>query len=217
MAWDLPTARTYTGQTDNSKDAILKQCMDITLRGVELVLQRCLLRRREKVVFRDVRGRTLLLPRYPLKKVYSVGGADNTNPISVNWEPNCSNGWIQFCYPVYTETDILVDYEGGYQTYGLPAELERVMWEIFLDVWANTDQTTGAPVGGGSSVITGSGDVSRVTLTDFGTVTYDVGTTTTGGDDTALASQQALYGWLSPWAATLNMFRSQAGVGLGFA
>jgi hypothetical protein len=219
MSWDLATAKAYLGADDPDTpegDLIIQQVMDETLSSVEAMLGRKLILTRETVRFLNVDSTMLLMPRFPIRQVHAVDMNGLEPPgIAFNapdsYVVQTKTGWIESTYfpgrPVVT-----VDYEGGYAV--LPADLERAMWSAFLTLYADTDPLTGAPpAGAGSTVVAGSGEVSSVTIADFGTVKYDVASSV--ASESAAASSAA-WGWLAPWYTTFQRYRAgQAGVGLG--
>ena len=111
----------------------------------------------------------------------------------------------------------VVDYEGGFDP--IPDDLLNALWEILLDQWSRVDKTTGGPAAGSGATITaGSGDVSSISLADFGTVRFDVGATVSGGGGQSVsAAQQAVWGVLAPWASVLAPYRSVTAPTVAFA
>ena len=213
MSWDLATARAAAGIAagDTTHDTALQRVMDVVLASVENLLGRGLLLRRETVRFLNPNTRRLRLPRYPILQVYTIDGKPYTGQIQHRV------GWIEFVGSAGGRA-VSVDYEGGFDP--LPADLEAALWEAFVHRWSDVDPLTGLPTqGSGATVVKGSGDVSRITLADFGSVTYDVGSSVAGGDDGqgSLASMQARWGWLAPWATTLELYRSESAASLAFA
>jgi hypothetical protein len=94
------------------------------------------------------------------------------------------------------------------------------LFEMLLYLWGQSNHTTGAPIAGsGATMIQGSGDVSSVSIADFGTVRFDVGATVAGGgaDATYGADTVANWGWLAPWAYILQTYRSEAAPTVAFA
>lgn len=224
MAWDLATAKTRQGlaPADTSKNVALQSTMDEVLSTVENLLGRGLLKRQETVVFHDVDTRSLRLPRYPVERIVAINGKAPNSDVCLRGrvgaiDLNAGHYWAWNAALNCHTTKI--EYIGGFSP--LPSDLERALWEAFDTLWAVSNQTVGGPsagAGGGASVVQGSGDVSRVTLSDFGSVSFDVGATVSGGGGVASAAGDALiYGWLSPWAFVLNTYRSEAAPSLAFA
>lgn len=214
MTWDLATAKTYLEIVGTAQDTLLTRVMDETLVAIESALGRGLLLATDTEVFRWVNGPRLLLRRFPLVSVTTITGpvAGPTYDLA-NVKINADVGTIE-SFQFYGSTELTVEYEGGYDP--LPADLERAMWSAFLTLWAATDGTTGAPaIGSGAVIVPGSGEVSSVSLADFGTVRFDVGSSVSSGDSSS-AALVANWGWLYPWASTLQLYRAgQAGIGLG--
>lgn len=218
MAWDLATARLVAGipPGDTTKDAALTRIMGRTLAAVETLLGRGLLLRRETVRFYEVDERKVLLPRYPVRRVYSINGT----PGVIRGLLHHRTGWLELGpYDHWGTQDgaVLIDYEGGFDP--LPDDLEAALWEALLYLWGMVDQTTGLPrQGAGAGVVQGSGDISRITLADFGSISYDVGTQVTSSESSgAGAVAEAMWGWLAPWASVLSTYRSEAAPSIAFA
>lgn len=207
MAWDLTTAKQYLGITDDSLDALVQKTMDEVLASVELALQRKLLFAEDTFdAFYTPGDGKLLLPRFPIKQVISVDGADPPTDIVLN---NLV-GWV-YSYEFRYRPTLAIVYEGGYET--LPFDLERTLYEILMVAWESVDQTTGGPkLGTGTSV--GTSEVSQVTLNDFMSVKFDTGSSSTPDEE---YDAETMWGMLYPWRSTLQMYRSEQGVGLGLA
>ena len=218
MTWDLATAKIYLDLVgDPSKDTVIMQVMAETLRSVELVLGRGLLEAQQVETFYNVATGSVLLHRFPVIEVLTINGAAvptgyTDSELQIDLPTGRVSGRL-----IYGCLKLDIDYNGGYTV--LPTDLERAMWSAFLTLWGATDQDTGAPVigAGGATVVAGSGDVSKVTLADFGSVSFDVGATVAQDTSSATLSE-ADWGWLLPWAATFQFYRAgQAGAGLGIA
>ena len=216
MAWDLATAKLYLGANDPDTpegDLVIQQVLDETLASIQEALGRDLLLDRVVERYTFVDSQTLLMHRFPIKVVHTITMTSNASPWPNNVEVHRRTGWIRSNqFP--GQREVVVDYEGGYEK--LPVELERAMWSAFLTLHADTNPTTGAPpAGAGTTVVAGSGEVSSVTLADFGTIRYDVGSSVS---QAATAAEAAEWGWLSPWYTTFRQYRAgQAGLGLGIA
>ena len=221
MAWTLAQAKIYLGADDPDTpegDLVIQQVLDETIADLESKLGRQLLLARETVRFLQVTDETILMPRFPIKKVHAVD-MNGLNPPGMvfnganDYYVMARTGWIRSPYFV-GQNEVLIDYEGGYEV--LPVDLERAMWSAFLTLYADTDSTTGAPpAGSGTTVVAGSGEISSVTIPDFATVKYDVGSTVASS---SAAADSAAWGWLAPWYTTFQRYRAgQAGVGLGIA
>ena len=224
MAWTRAQAKLYLGlpaTPDPILDPLIDQVLLETLQAVQGALGRELFLARNTVRFYNVNVEQLQLPRPPIVTIHAIdyagvspaGSAFGTG--TDNLQIHHKEGWIRsmdFC----GRREINVDFEGGFDP--LPVDLEQDMWSAFLTRYDEKDQANaGAPprAGQGSSVISGSGDVSRVTIQDLGTITYDVGATVTASD-VADADARLKYGWLAPWARTWDHYRiGPAGGGLG--
>lgn len=206
MSWNLETAKKYLDlESDDTKDEYITDVMTITLQAIETALARKLLLQRNTVRFFKTRSESLPLSPYPITEVFDINGEGVPSDLLIHHE----NGIIE--HPTLACKKTLdVDFEGGYDP--LPSDLERVMWDAFMLLWSNTNQTTGGPPETGSGIVSGSGDVKSLTVFDGFKMDFDVGVTNTSSD-TSLASQQADWGWLAPWASTLSMYRSDYGVG----
>ena len=210
MSWDLATARILTNTTN---DAALTSIMDIVLGTVEDLLGRALLYKQSTETFYHVDTRRFRLHRYPIDRILSVNG----NAVSTNILVHHRVGWVEL--GGVGGDRVTIEYMGGFKQ--LPSALERAMWEAFQALWGNSDPVTGHPIAGsgGSTVTQGSGDISRVSLPGGGAVSWDVGATVSGGSGggSSSADDQAIWGWLAPWASTLELFRTESSPSLAFA
>ena len=215
--WDLTTAKTVLKivSTDTTQDVAIQKDMDYVLATVEKLLGRGLLLARQTDTFYNVDTKKILLSRYPIRRVYTINGKITSNDLVIHHRV----GWIETYGAYYSGQGrtVCVDYEGGFGN--LPDDLESTLWEAMQTVWKNSDHATGARLPGSvGTTVAGSGDVSRLSLADFGSVAFDVGSSVVGGDAVNLsAAQQAKYGWLSPWAYILETYRSEAAPGTAFA
>ena len=210
MPWDLATAKVHVNiaSTDVTSDIALQGNLDIVLDEVQTLLGRGLFERRITEKFYRVSTRDIRLARYPIKTVHS---------------PNCRivhhrAGWIEVDHGIIGSLDntLTVEYTGGFNP--LPSALEAALWGAFVTRWGTIDHITGAPTGGGPTLITGSGDVSRVSFGNFGSVGFDVGTTSSGGNtQTAQAELTRVWGWLAPWATVLETYRTESAPSVAFA
>lgn len=207
MAWDLATAKIYLkiDPADTSKDTQIEGVMNYVLRSVESVLQRGLFFLRQTVRYHYLDVRRLYLPRYPVANVFEVrDGNDNVIDVA-DYEIHSRVGWLQLLR--IPASPLEVDYDGGYQI--LPEDLERAMWEAFMDAWGRTDSATGGPLetGGGAAA---AGGVKGLTVFDGFRVDYDT-------NAVVPAQDHATWGWLAPWAGILGFYRSEHGTELGIA
>lgn len=212
MSWDLDTAKIYLGISGSENDESLQAAMDTTLAAVETVLARSILFSEDTATFYQEHLQTILLPKFPVKQVLTVGG----ETMDDTWLLNSSVGTLLLpCMQYFSELSIV--YEGGYET--LPLDLERAMYEALAYLWGQTNPDTGAPENGGLETDPGgaSGEVSRVTIQDFGSVSFDTGAGLSG-EAASKATEVILdWGWLYPWSGTLQFYRSEQGTGLGIA
>jgi len=195
--WDLATARSAAGLApgDTTHDVAVQSVMDYTLASVEHLLGRGLLRARVTERFYDVSTRSLRLHRWPIETVFS---------------PKCRVvqhriGWVE---PEKWSNDcVAIDYIGGFRV--LPSDLEGAMWEAFKQRYGNVDPVTGLPASGTGTVAT-PGGVSRVSVADFGSVTFDTGGASSGSSDTGgFSTDISIWGWLYPWASILRLYQSE--------
>ncbi len=216
MAWTVDQGREYLGldSGDTSQDTRIQQVMDQTLSALEVALGRRLLFAREVETYYYLNSISLLLPRFPVKEVFTL-----VDP-STNFGFNLSRLKVrksigEIIHPeLVGHEEIEVDYEGGYET--LPPDLERDMWAAFQVLYDRVNVDTGAPDTEGNSFTSGgSGDISSVTLSDFGTIRWD---TSPQAFSAAAIEKSIRWGWLAPWYTTFELYRSgTAGVGSGVA
>ena len=198
MGWDLATARAAVGLAagDTSKDVALQRVMDVVMAEAEGRLERGLLSRRVVERFHCVQRTPIFLTRYPVSAIHS--------PINAA-EIHYREGWISgLC------GDFSVDYTGGFEE--LPSDLEYALWGAFLTIWAAVDPVTGLPTLAGAALIQGSGDVKSLTVFDAYRVDYDVGTSSASSGSDDGRSAQANWGFLAPWATTLERYKRWASV-----
>lgn len=170
MAFDLATARVRIGlsPTDTSKDsqltAALNTATSLAERYCDRVFGYSAAATEEFPLFA---AREIQLSRFPIVTVSSVT-ADQT-AIS-NYQIAKNAGMILFDGGSVSALLLSVTYAGGYQT--LPPDLELALWMIFDAVWPTIAGVSGA----GSS----SGSISRVTIPDVGSISFDTGAAQTG-------------------------------------
>ena len=205
MSWDLETAKRFLGIVDDTQDTIIQDTLDDVLSDIELMLQRKLLLQRSTVKYTNYVTDKVLLPRFPVVDVHSVDGA----PMDDLWYVHNQAGWIEL--PSYQDIkSIEVDYTGGYDP--LPESLERAMWEAFMTRWGNTDPDTGAPAG----AVQGDAEMKAITVYDgFKMEFHD--SSTSSSSSGGVVERELQWGWLAPWASVFQMYRSEHGVGVGFA
>ena len=221
MPWTLSRAKASLSITGTANDVAITELMDTVIGTVEDFLGRGILFNRETISFRYVDNNKILLPRFPIKRVITING----NPVSNSLMIHHRTGWISLeCSNIYSPVgcgrSVCVEYEGGYDINSLPDSLEKVLWEIFLQWWGNSNQIIGGPkIGAGPTVTAGTGDLKSLTVFDGFKLDYDVGATVTGGSSSINSSGSVIDMWgeLAPWAPVLSIYRSEHGVGLGFA
>ena len=209
MAWDIATARLYLGEpTDPPSDAMIQSAMDYVLASIELRLGRELLEQQVTHTEQNPRRGEIIVSRYPVVSVDEVDGG--AVPTDITVIPD--QGILQYIEWVSGQPVTLL-YTGGYDP--LPPDLERVLWEAFAVAWAGTNPDTGGPTEGAVEDAVGAGVKS---LTVFDAFRLDYQDTSASLSAGAGPSDQELWGWLSPWSATLSFYRSgPEGSGLGIA
>ena len=222
MPWTLSRAKASLSIAGTANDAAITELMNTVIGTVEDYLGRALLFKRETITFWQVDNSKIFLPRFPIRRVIAING--NTT-IPNDFTVHHRTGWVSFeCSSLFNFVgcgrSVSIEYEGGYDINNLPDSLEKVLWEIFLQWWGNSNQTIGGPaVGAGPTVTAGSGDLKSLTVYDGFKLDYDVGATVTGGASNISSSGSTIDTWgeLAPWASMLSIYRSEHGVGLGFA
>lgn len=205
MTWDLQTAKKYLGinSSDTSNDEAINLAMAGVMDLVETSLGRPLLFAGPiKETLYNVRPGRLYLGRYPIKEILKIDDDD--------FEPagalvDYQGGWIGW----YTyNVSVLIEYSGGYET--LPPSLEAGLWEIFMMEWGKRD-----PWSGGPKPAQSAGEISRVTVQDLGSITFDASAAASARPNAKLEFE---WGILAPWATILQIYRrGDAGIGLGMA
>lgn len=210
----LPTIKAALGiaAADTTKDAAIARVLSEVMSAVETLLDRDLLQAVVTERYYDLDCGKLWLRRYPLQGVLSVDGQPPNPELVIHKRA----GWIRDLAMCHAES-VTVEYQGGYDITGtgqdpFPQDLERAILEAFMTKWASSDTATGAPTAaGGAQVVQGSGELKSLTLFDAARLEYDVGSSVVGGESaSALASQQAYWGWLAPWASILQAYRRYA-------
>ncbi len=209
MSWDLATAKLYL---DSDDDETVQSAMDTTLAAIETMLARAVVSVESTLTVYPPFLATIILPNYPVQTVATIDGAAPADDVVIN----SREGWVQWRDFVNKTDPVEIVYTGGFDP--IPRDLERCMYEALQYLWSATNPETGGPDGEvGTSPGEGTGDVSRITIQDFGSVTYDAASAPSG-DGGRMAVESVLdWGWLQPWSATLQMYRSEVGVGLGVA
>ena len=211
MAWTVEQAKIYLeiDPVDTSKDAAIQSVLDYVMDTVNKSLGRVLAFGRETVTFYRVTMPRVILPRFPVAQVHAVDDADPPADLRVHSQ----SGWIEHC-SFWGKDELVVDYEGGFAVF--PPHLDRTLWEIFMNAWSRTNQDTGGPPADGGATVISGGELERVTISDFGSVSYS--TSSVSGGTSAAASIEEIWGWLAPWAPQLEQYRTgYAGAGLGLA
>jgi hypothetical protein len=189
MTYDLATARARIGlpDSDTSKDPLLTAAMEAALALAETYCDRRFkLAAIEERVIHFV-GNAAQLIRYPLKKIVTVI-ADGMTLEKYHMETNTGrvvgDGFL-------AAHELVIDYEGGYET--LPADLELALWLVFDALWP------GFSGAGAASSISG---VSSISVPDVGTLRFSADSAAgAGGSGTE-------YGLLpTSSVAILNMYR----------
>lgn len=147
--FNLATAKTRLGITDNSKDAAVSGALSAALGIAERFCDRLLSFGTETSSFYNFVGDTLFLPRYPIQDVLSTTGI-------LNYKVHHRLGIIELD-AIVSASEITISYSGGYRVY--PADLELALWGIFDQVY---------PAIGGTS----ADDVESVSIPDVGTIKY---------------------------------------------
>lgn len=213
-AWDKATIKEMLGidPGDTSSDDAIDQVMAYVLSAVETALHRQLQLVRETFSISRVEHHQVFLPRFPVLTIHEINGGDVSEGLPHGWSLDTRRGRIDVTAD-YLGDPLDIDYEGGFDP--LPPDLLRVLLEAFNTAWAASDSTTGLPDPNATTVVSGSGEVQSVSLSDFGTVRWDVAAQSASAD--VQAGQQANYGWLAPWASILDFYRSEYGTDMGLA
>jgi hypothetical protein len=205
LRWDVEQAKIELGiangesgeSGDSGQEAALQRVLDYVIAAVEKLLQRGILWRLEVLTLYD-RPRPqakILLYRYPIIDVLAIDGEEPPDGIQINEAP----GWVRLP-SVSSGPTLEIVYEGGYDEF--PPDLERVLWEAVRYIWARSNEETGGPAA--SSVAAGS--IKALTVFDAFRIEY-----ATDGGGSVASDMERVWGWLSPWASTLELYRSDAG------
>lgn len=172
--WDLVTAKSRLGITDNLQDALLQTTLDTALKIAESYCDRQFMYATQRATFYHVHGDSLQLRRFPIEQIISLtaknvqGGGSMDTP---KYKAHHIAGLILFHAGQILE-EVQIDYSGGYRI--LPEDVELALWMIFDQVWAMNQSGGG---GGGLA----AGAVESVTLQDVGTVRFATGAAASSG------------------------------------
>jgi hypothetical protein len=211
MAFDVKTAKERLAITDDTRDALIKTCLNTALAMAENYCARAFLFRRETARYVRNDYGTLLVRRYPIETVFAVRLPPDSREIDVATIDvkhesgmvylGCGSGW-----GLAQRGTVELDYSGGYRE--LPADLEDALWRVFDQVWATTPGG-GLPAG---STTAEAGAVRSFSI-DGMSIGYDTSAQTGSGDTAGAASPNA-WGAIPAWAiATLDFYRAESVIG----
>jgi len=145
-------------ETDNSKDQIIYDTVEVAVGIIETYLDRGIISESQNEKFTHVDADSIQLYRYPL----TVGATIVMSPDNLKYHADEKNGIIQFDGHI-TEHEVVIDYEGGYIPDFMPITLRTAVLRVFdtLGLDFATKPSSG-DVGG----------VSRISVPDVGTIAY---------------------------------------------
>lgn len=215
MPWydDIEALRVRAGldPTDDTKDAQLIMAADTTLSIVETYLDRKLEYMDDSETF--YYQEPLLVRRWPMEQgsVTTIFLLDNDieEPFTIsNRMIDYEKGIIYGQRYDVPNRVVIVEYTGGFDP--IPNDLLWSLWAVFDAYWAATPGWASSSGG----VITGSGEVKKVSLVGIGSVDFDVGTSSAGGDSSSLNAD--------PWGlipaeiiSIIDRYRRESTVGVG--
>lgn len=235
MTWDVTTAKARLGLEGTEQDALVQSAMDLAVAVAEGYCDRRFLKKADTQEFTTPCGPTLLVRRYPLVSLESLGPLDpqddpapDPSPVPEQWRMDKKRGIVFMVgAPPYIAPDgtarapswlamslgvragFALNYIGGYDP--LPADLEAALWMVFDAAWFSTPGW-GADPGSQSGA---GGDGVKAFGIDGMTLSFDTGS----GDK---ASGQAggdvgSWGPLLPLGATalLQFYRAETVMGIG--
>ena len=170
MAFDLAAARARIGLAagDTSKDAQLTAALNASSALAERYCDRLFGYASATETFVQFAAREVQLERFPIVSVASVVADDATLS---KYQIDKKSGMILFEGGGVSALSLVVTYAGGYQT--MPADLELSLWMIFDSVWPSVSGVAGT----GAS----SGAISRITVPDVGSISFDTGSNSAAG------------------------------------
>jgi hypothetical protein len=163
MAFDLTTAKTRLSITGATQDTVIQASLNAALSLAERYCDRLFMYGTQRATFYHVDSERLQLRRFPVDQEIKF------EPSGVKHHIHKVQGIVILDADVVHE-EVHVDYSGGYRT--LPDDLELALWMIFDEVW-KLSQSSSSGGGGGAGQV--SGDISRITLQDVGSITYSTG------------------------------------------
>jgi len=182
------TARVPAG----SLASLVQVSFDAALGVAERYCDRKFLFAHETVVVTHLTGNVISIPRYPVEDVYSAYSEQGVSLPDYHLVRNV--GHVVFD-GLPGGHQIAIEYVGGYKT--LPADLELALWMIFDQVWASSS------AGAGAGASSGSGAISRITVPDVGSISFDTGASPVSGG-------AAMGGLIPPMAAgILDLYRRE--------
>jgi len=151
--------RVGLSETDNSKDQIIYDNVDVAISLVEAYLDRGILSDNMNEKFTHVDADSIQLFRYPIVP----GSVMMIDPAELKFHVDEKNGIIKFDGQIH-EHKVTVDYEGGYVGDLMPVVLRTAVLRVFdvlgLDF---ASKPSSGDVGG----------ISRISVPDVGTIAYN--------------------------------------------
>ena len=199
MAFDLATAKTRLGLTSATQDLLVQASLDAALNLAEKYCDRFFMYATQRATFYHVDSERLQLRRFPVDQ-------------EIKFEPNGVKHHVHKVQGILildsdrVHDEVHFDYSGGYRT--LPPDLELALWQIFDSIW---QLSTSGGAGGGSTPVA-SGAISRITLQDVGSVSYNTGSGSGSGVGGGGASRISENGSPVPFTALsiLDLYRLES-------
>lgn len=199
MAFDLATAKAKLSITDNTQDVVLQASLDAALNLAEKYCDRLFMYATQRATFYHVDSERLQLRRFPVDQ-------------EIKFEPKGAKHHVHKIQGILildsdrVHDEVHFDYSGGYKV--LPPDLELALWQIFNSIW---QLNTSGGAGGGSTPVA-SGAISRITLQDVGSISYNTGGSSGSGAAGNGASRIAESGSPVPFTALsiLDLYRLES-------
>ena len=198
MGFDLETAKERLGITDNSKDDLIENSMEVALSLVELYCNRRfgIVAGEEEVIVPNATMQSLQVHRIPITTINSVT-SENGKSLTGSQHVSDNKAGVLYLKNNKCNTKYVVNYDGGEEISGA---ILTVLWPLFDIIYSGASGDSG----GGGSIISGS-VVKKTSIVGVGSIEYDTGSSGSGGGGSG--GSGSTNGVLNSFAALLDLYR----------
>ena len=198
MGFDLETAKERLGITDNSKDDLIENSMEVALSLVELYCNRRfgIVAGEEEVIVPNATMQSLQVHRIPITTINSVT-SENGKSLTGSQHVSDNKAGVLYLKNNNCNTKYVVNYDGGEEISGA---ILTVLWPLFDIIYSGASGDSG----GGGSIISGS-VVKKTSIVGVGSIEYDTGSSGSGGGGSG--GSGSTNGVLNSFAALLDLYR----------